>query len=77
LGSRPESSSSSVPFLTVSAGTMVRDKPPDTLALRRRLRDRLPCTYPTASCDDHGIDHGQKHTPGHQAQLLPLNPHPQ
>jgi ketosteroid isomerase-like protein len=42
---------------------MVRDKPLETLAPRRRLGDRLPCTSLTASCDDHRIDHGQKHEP--------------
>jgi hypothetical protein len=42
---------------------MVRDKPLETLALRRRLGDRLPCTSLTASCDDPRIDHRQKHEP--------------
>ena len=46
---------------------MVRDKPLETLALRRRLGDRLPCTSLTASCDDHRVDHGQKHEPVRQA----------
>ena len=34
---------------------------------------------PTASCDDHSIDHGQKHDPGHLAPPVTYNlsPNPQ
>ncbi len=57
---------------------MVRDKPLDTLALRRRFRDRLPCTFPTASCDDLSIGHGQKHEPRSPGSTCHphLEPHP-
>src|SRR3954451_22676630 len=35
-----------------------------------------PVPNPTASCDDHSIDHGQKHDPDHQAQPAILDPSP-
>src|SRR4051812_30122049 len=41
--------------------TMVRDKPPDTWALRSRLQIGCPAPFPPHHVDDHGINHGQKH----------------
>jgi hypothetical protein len=50
------------PTGTTGAGTTVREKPLDTLAIYAVFEMGFPDLL-TASCDDRSVDHEQKHEP--------------